>query len=386
MTKPIIGILTWREGARFEEPGYLRRLIQAAEKLGATAYVFAYQDVHLEKRIIRGFTPVAVGRWQTQTYPWPDVVIDRCRKGVDGYLQLRKQKELFTYANSSYTNKWNATQLFAREESLQRWIPKTVAYSPNQLAEMLNQFRIVYLKPGNGTGGRSILKIEQKKDGFHLLGRAKNLTKKSAHFRSKRALLNRLKDWVEREKIRNGPFMIQQGLDLSLMPQRVSDTRLLIQKDEHGNWQVTGLGARVGPIGSPTSNLQGGGKPLPFKKLMLSRFGPEKTELIYEECQELAMQVVQVIEQYFGSMLEFGLDIGIDVGGKIWLIEVNPKPGREIFKTLGHKQLYRKSIERPIQYAMHLAQTNKETVITSDNIMPVQNQIDASDCEGPTTP
>lgn len=374
MTKPVIGILTWRNGTRFEEPGYLKRLIRAGERLGAIVYLFSYQDVDLRQRKIRGFIPStsdAWQSWQSQRFPWPDVVIDRCRKGEDGYKQLRRQKDLFMYANGTYTNKWTATQLFSQEENLQRWIPQTVAYSPIQLAEMLKQYPIIYLKPGNGTGGRSILKIERTDEGFLLLGRARNLIKKSARFRSPVSLIRWINSWVEKEKIRNGNFMIQQGLDLSLFPQRVADTRLLIQKNEQGEWQVTGLGVRVGPKGSPTSNLHGGGKPLSFQKVMVERFGLEKAKMIYNECHELATQIVKTIEKYFGSMMEFGLDIGIDVKGNVWLIEVNPKPGREIFKELGNQKLYNQSIERPIQYAMHLVKTKKQSLIADEDILPV---------------
>lgn len=373
MSKPIIGILTWREGTRFEEPGYMRRLVQEGLELGAITYVFAYQDVDLKQRKIRGFFPSDQGRWHSRLFPWPDVVIDRCRKGVEGYKNLRRQKELFTYANSTYTNKWTATQLFSSEENLKRWIPKTMAYSPANLTIMMKEYPLLYIKPGNGTGGRSILKIERTAKGFHLLGRARNLVKKSAYFKSAATLISWLNRWVDQEKIRNGQFMIQQGLDLSLVPERVADTRLLIQKDEKGEWSITGLGVRVGPKGSPTSNLHGGGRPAPFTKVITDRFGKEKAESILAECHELAHEVVDTIESYFGSMMEFGLDIGIDVAGQVWLIEVNPKPGREIFKELGQFQLYKQSIQRPLQYALHLVQGKNNPVKNESPFLHVNN-------------
>lgn len=371
MSKPVIGILTWREGTRFEEPGYMRKLVEEGLGLGAITYVFAYQDVDLKQRRIRGFFPSDKGGWKSSIFPWPDVVIDRCRKGVEGYKNLRRQKELFTYANSTYTNKWTATQLFSREECLKKWIPKTLAYSPVNLNSMLKEYSLLYIKPGNGTGGRSILKIERTDKGFHLQGRARNLVKKSAYFKSPASLISWLNRWVDQEKIRNGHFMIQQGLDLSLVPERVADTRLLIQKDEKGEWSITGLGVRVGPKGSPTSNLHGGGRPVPFKKVITERFGKEKAQSILAECQELAYEVVKTIESYFGSMMEFGLDIGIDVNGQVWLIEVNPKPGREIFKELGQLQLYKQSIQRPLQYALHLVQGKNNAEKKETPFLPV---------------
>lgn len=361
MTKPIIGILTWRQGLRFEEPAYLRHLIQEGRKLCSTVFLFSHADVFLDKRKIRGFTPSAQGGWESRIYPWPDVVIDRCRKGEPGYLALRKQKDLFMYANGTYTNKWNATQLFSREEELNRWVPHTVEYSPNQLMKMLKEHPLLYIKPGNGTGGRGILKISKNKNGYRLLGRARNLVTRSAFFSSAPSLIAAVNRWVRKESIRNGNFMIQQGLDLALIPDRVADTRLLIQKDEQGEWNITGAGIRVGPKNSPTSNLHNGGKPVEFTEFMTTRFGEEKANTIKEECNLLAKTVVHIIEKHFGSMMEFGLDIGVDVDGRVWLIEVNPKPGRDIFKELGRPELYRKSVQRPLQYALHLISAKRET-------------------------
>lgn len=355
MKKPIIGILTWRQGRRFEEPNYLRELIKEGHKLGSIIYLFSHNDILVKNKKIKGFIPDSGQGWKSQVFPWPDVVIDRCRKGEPGYRTLRKQKSLFKYANNPFTNKWNATRLFGHEPTLNRWVPKTIEYTPKNLLDMLKQFPILYLKPGNGTGGRSIMRITQSKDGLHLLGRSRNLHVKSATFHSPTALATAVHSWASKEKIRNGNFMIQQGLDLELISKRVADIRLLIQKDENGEWGITGLGVRVGPKHSPTSNLHNGGKPVPFEKLIRERFGEEMSSTIQEECSELAFHVVKFIENHFGNMMEFGLDIGVDVNGKVWLIEVNPKPGREIFKELGLTELYRKSIQRPIQYALHLA-------------------------------
>lgn len=363
MRKPIIGILTWRQGTRFEEPSYLRGLIDEGRRLGAIIFLFSHEDILLNEKKIKGFIPDSVFGWKSAIFPWPDVVIDRCRKGLPGYRALRKQKDLFRYANSPYTNKWTATQLFSQEESLSKWIPKTVEYTTENLKDMLAQYPILYIKPGNGTGGRSIMRLTRSKDGIHLLGRSRNLSTKSATFHTYAGLVSAVQQWASKEKIRNGNFMIQQGLNLELIPHRVADVRLLIQKNQSGEWEITGAGVRVGPKHSPTSNLHNGGKPIPFKKLMLARFGKEKGKEIQEECQLLAFQVVEIIEEHFGNMMEFGLDIGVDVEGKVWLIEVNPKPGREIFKELGTPHLYRKSIQRPVQYAIHLAKNHTYTPI-----------------------
>ncbi|MGD8190820.1 YheC/YheD family protein [Brevibacillus ginsengisoli] len=353
MTKPIIGILTWRQDRRFQEPVYFRRLIQAGKELGATVFLFSHQDAKLGTRQVRGFVPKAGGGWESRLFPWPHVVIDRCRKRETGYLPFRK-KPLFTYANSTYTNKWNATQLFLQDETVRKWLPDTYAYQAETLRKMVTKHPIVYVKPGNGTGGRSILKVAKNEQGYTLLGRSRNLVKTSNRFQTTGALIAYVNQWVKREQIRNGNFMIQQGVNLELMPHRVVDTRLLIQKNSEGKWDITGMGVRIGGSNSSTSNLHGGGKAANFEQFMTERFGKEQTRLIQAECHELAYNVVHSIEKKFGRMMEFGLDIGIDVNGRVWLIEVNPKPGREIFREMGQMKLYQTSIRRPLEYALSL--------------------------------
>jgi hypothetical protein len=358
MQKRIIGILTWREGKRFEEPGYLRRLVQAGQKLGATVYLFSEQDVHVAERKIRGFVPAPDGGWVSRWFPWPDIVIDRYRKRVKEYLRLRHSK-LFRYANSTFAKKWRITQLLAADDRVKRWIPETVIYTPNKLRLMLQRHPLLYVKPGNGTGGRGILQVAAKGSEFQLLGRDKRLAKHSVRLKSAAAVERYVGRWVQFQRIRGGNFMIQQGLDLALVPNRVADVRLLIQKNDRGEWSVTGCGVRLGGSGSSTSNLHGGGRAVAFEPFMTERFGPDRAHEILRECHQLAWQTAATLEEHFGRMIEFGLDIGVDVNGRVWLIEVNPKPGREVFRQMGQMRTYAEAIRRPLQFALFLLETGQ---------------------------
>ncbi|MFY0546410.1 YheC/YheD family protein [Brevibacillus sp. H7] len=358
MSKPVIGILTWRMGKRFEEPGYLRRLVQAGQKLDAVVYLFSQQDVFVQQRKIRGFVPKVGGGWEVKWFPWPNIVIDRYRKRVKEYLRLRHRK-LFCYANSTFAKKWQITQLLGADERVKRWIPQTVAYSPTGLRQMLGHHPLLYIKPGNGTGGRSILKVAAQANGYQLQGRDRRMAKRNLHVKTAAAMESLVNSWVKENQIRDGNFMVQQGLHLSLVSDRVVDVRLLIQKDERGDWSVTGCGVRLGASGSSVSNLHGGGKAVAFETFMGKRFGSEKAGEILRECHELAHQTAVTLEERFGRMIEFGLDIGVDVEGRVWLIEVNPKPGREVFRQMGQLGTYAEAIRRPVLYALHLIRTGQ---------------------------
>jgi hypothetical protein len=350
MRRPVIGILTWREGKRFAEPAYFRRLIRAGRALGGTVFLFAPQDVSPSGRQVRGFVPD--GRsWKARVFPRPDVVIDRYRykptAAFRQYVTFRRTNG-FRYANSRLANKWKVHEVLRRDERMHRWLPEAMLYNHKHLRSMLARHRLLYLKPLNGTGGRGIVRLEKTAEGYRLLARNKDRAKVSALIRRIPALLR----WIDRWKTEK--MIIQQGLRLDLVPKRSVDMRLLIQKNGNGRWSITGAGMRVGGEKSATANLHGGGKAVPVETLLRSRFGEQRAQEIITDCEQLAYQTAETIEQHFGRMIELGLDIGIDVDGRAWLIEVNPKPGREIFRELGRPQVYREAIRKPIQYALYL--------------------------------
>lgn len=354
--KKRIGVLTYRGETGFLEPGYLRRLVEEGREMGAEVFLFSPQDVRLAERRINGYVPDGK-RWRRERFAWPDIVIDRYRyyplHKHRGYLPFRR-KNLFRYANNRFSNKYVVHQILIQNEELQQWLPETLAYDRKTLASMLDAHRLVYLKPTNGSGGRSILRVEKRGNSYLLHGRTKQQAKSCIRLATLSKVCERLERWMKHEKNGQEQFFLQQGLQLSLIPNRTVDARLLVQKDGYGKWCLTGMGVRVGPTHSSTSNLHGGGKALPALEFLVQRFGQEKAQLIVQECKELAMKTVTRIEEHFGKMMEFGFDLGIDVHGKVWIIEMNPKPGREIFKQLRQHKRYKVAVRRPLEYALYL--------------------------------
>ncbi|HZG17071.1 MAG TPA: YheC/YheD family protein [Candidatus Bathyarchaeia archaeon] len=355
MNKVKIGILTSRVGSRFSEPRYFRQLIQEGARLGCQVFLFSPKDVEVTSHTIYGYVPAETKGWVRRRATWPDVVIDRYRysptAAFQRYVDFRKRK-LFPYANNRLANKWKVHQVLIKDERMHPWLPDTLRFNKAALRSMLKKHSQLYVKPANGTGGRGILKIERTATGYHLLGRDQNRVKRSIRTNKLSTLLPKVERWVN-----HGYYIIQQGLALDLKPGRSVDMRLLLQKNQKGEWTITGHGIRVGGEKSATSNLHGGGKAVDSIRFLASRFNEDRAKEIVAECEQLGYQTAATIEGHFGRMLELGLDIGIDTDGRVWLIEVNPKPGREIFKELGQLALYRQAIRKPLQYAMHIAST-----------------------------
>lgn len=351
-----IGILVYRGDKGYGNPAFLRRLVEEGTSMGVEVFVFSPQDVDRIFHQIRGYEPYGAG-WKWRWREWPDIVIDYYR-----YYPLAKHRHylpvregsIFRFANNRFANKFRVHQILEQEPEVYQWLPETVPFSKKNLSDMIKKHPRLYLKPSNGTAGRSILRIERKGDRFLLCGRTKKQGQKNEILPNTASLTQRIKQWVEQEKRGDEHFFLQQGLDLGLLSDRTVDARLLIQKDGQGVWRTTGMGMRVGPAHSSTSNLHGGGTALPAGQFLSSRFGVDLAEIIIHQCQELALVTAEKLESHFGQMMEFGFDLGIDTEGRVWIIEINPKPGRDIFRKLGQLSRYRQAVRRPLEYALHL--------------------------------
>src|SRR5690606_34110498 len=136
------------------------------------------------------------------------------------------------------------------------YLPDTIKYSQKKdLQDMLKKYNIVYAKPINGTGGRGILRIVRHSSYIvKIEGRNHNrkiITPRVISISTLRAFM---KTW----NVTSTPYLVQQGIPLTLDNGRVHDYRILVQKDGNGQWSFTGGAGRIGAARSITANLHGG--------------------------------------------------------------------------------------------------------------------------------
>ncbi|HZG14356.1 MAG TPA: YheC/YheD family protein, partial [Candidatus Bathyarchaeia archaeon] len=75
---------------------------------------------------------------------------------------------------------------------------------------------------------------------------------------------------------------------------------------------------------------------------------------IEEEIDQVISLLPSFLEQYHGRLVELGIDIGIDTNGHVWIIEVNSKPGRTVFRQISDRMARIRSISQPVKYAHYL--------------------------------
>ena len=356
--KPAVGIMAlYLSRKRLEERAYFAKLVRAAERMGMQAFVFTPEDVR-GNQILAHLYNTKDRSWSRKLVPFPDVIYDRCRYQPNERFrklqQFRKQYPHLLYMNRPLANKWVIYQLLSKNRSLKPHLPETVMLnSTNTAMSLLSRYHRIYTKPINGTGGRGILCIERLGAGrFRVRGRDLRRRILKPRICTAKELKSILLKQVARKNC-----IAQQGIDIRLPNGRVHDFRVLIQKNGSGKWQFTGGAARVGARGSITSNLHGGGKAVAMDKLLEKRFSSSsKARDLQKQVEELSFQVVRELEQKFHDLCEIALDLAIDHQGRIWMLELNPKPSREVFARIGKSSTYQTAIMRPLEYARWLYQ------------------------------
>jgi len=354
-----LGVLTLylKNKKTFEEREFFRLLTGAGKSLGVEVYVFTPQNVDERARKIHAHRYDLVRkRWRREWIAYPDLFYDRSRYHVRKRFipasAFRKRHPELIFISSQLTNKWKLYAALSQNPAIRGFLPETALYlSFRDLAGHLRRHPIVYLKPVTGTGGRGILRIRRLSAGVYAVsGRRRDrsvIPERKTGERGLRALVEAFKP--------KGKYLIQQGIDLRLNNGSVHDYRLLIQKNGEGRWEVTGCVGRLGPSGSVTSNLHGGGKAVPMKKLLGLWFRDEtRAAKAAEDAEAFAHRLAEALEQTYGPLCELALDLAVDRSGHIWLLEVNTKPAREVFRRIGDKSAYLKAIRRPLEYARWL--------------------------------
>ncbi|BBI32422.1 YheC/YheD family endospore coat-associated protein [Cohnella abietis] len=366
MAQPVLGILTLylNDSKVLEERPVYEKMISAGRRIGISVFVFTPEDVEESSGKIHAMVYNSEEkRWGRRWVRFPNVIYDRCRiqrsQRFQRLLAFRKRYSHLLFLNRPLRNKWTIYRTLSKVALFRPHLPITRLYqSADDVLALLKKFNTVYLKPINGTGGRGILRIDRGKDGALLLqGRNHSRSIVQPRRIARSNLASALGSW----DMHGDKYIVQQGLNIRLPSGRIHDYRMLVQKNSSGEWEVTGCAGRVGPIRSITSNLHGGGEAASMNSLMRQWIRSDATlSQIRENAEKFGLSIARHLEASYDALCELALDLAIDRSGHVWLIEVNPKPSREVFKKAGEHEVYRRAIVRPIEYALWAYRQNKD--------------------------
>lgn len=371
-------------GPILPEPSFCRALTKAGKPLGIDVYVFAAEGFQPKSEQLFGYR-FDQNRWVRQEVPLPDVIYDRCfftranqRISCRSMLAAIKFRKPYLMLNGTLPAKQGVYEALKEDILLAKHLPVTLPFqSANQVILQADRyFNGIILKPSAGMQGRGIVHVKRcpLEQTTKVKGRSRQNRPFSITFTDNHAA----EQWINRF-IHRAAYLIQPYLELSGEDGKPFDVRALMQKEHTGRWSLTGIASRTGQAGSLTSNLHGGGDASPAAQLITAKFGTQRAERLLEQIHTISKQTVERLESKFGRFAELGLDYGIDLDGKLWLIEANSKPGRSSFRIISDLEAERLSIERPLLYARLLSKRLFPYFVANESINGRQRYLSFDD-------
>jgi len=218
-------------------------------------------------------------------------------------------------AGRMLASKWLKTTALLTDGYVARHIPPTRIYSRGNMKTMLDRFGMVVLKPVRGAGGNGVVKVSRSGRGYRV--HAKTSVR---HFNTFAALCGH----IGRLKGRRA-YLIQKGIRLATIAGRPVDYRVKYVKTESG-WRIRAMVGRVARKGLFVTNLCRGGMQVSASQGIARSLSPSLIAAKKSHMRNLTRVSTSLLERRFPGIGQLGYDYGIDVGGRIWMLEVNTRP------------------------------------------------------------
>lgn len=349
-----MGIMAMVKGnqPRFSEKGYYQKLTEIGRRHGIRVFVFSPRQADFARRQVVGFE-YRKGSWRRKLFPFPTVVYDRCfinasYRHYKPFIDRLQKDPHITFMGLGLSGKWQVHQILSQSPQLAPYLPETLPYSLQSFLALLKRDGTAILKPVSGTHGIGVIRIDTCKTGYAITGR----DHRNRPFMKRLKSLAAVQRFVRRFTL-GRTFLLQSYLSLHTPAKDPFDVRVLVQKDGAGNWVTTGKAVRIGQS-NITSNLHGGGTAMPLDTFLTRYFTDEKRTAIEQQIEEIIRILPPFLEQHHGRLTELGIDIGIDTTGKVWIIEVNSRPGRSVFRLTSNRDAHIRSVTLPVEYAQYL--------------------------------
>jgi D-alanine-D-alanine ligase-like ATP-grasp enzyme len=215
------------------------------------------------------------------------------------------------------------------------------------VSDLLEKYKLVYIKPYYGFKGQSVYRVELTDNGDTHIS-LHNLTPRYI-CRNNEGIQEKLDELFGQKK-----YMVQQGIRLSQLDNQYFDIRVLVQKGILGEWIVSTVTCRVAY--EQYFNTSMCEAVYDAAEVLPRLFTPEKMNEIYRSLYEVSIKAAQKAETQMGSLGELSVDFVLDEQSKLWIIELNGKPQKNIYKDIKFFKYKRMIYSRPMEYAYYLTQ------------------------------
>ncbi|MBN1550744.1 YheC/YheD family protein [bacterium] len=353
-----------------QQTSFISGCLKEAKDLGCKPAIF--NPISIMERPDPPFTGyyLASGKWCAGQFECPQIIYDRHYSTVGGFEKSIEQVKdyLAEDLKSIFINPLEFSRLATCKTTCSGKIIQYGFRTPGVLAERLISSKIlneclekvssIVVKPIYGRMGKGILRVRRAVHGYQVEDGIQKVSVSSAD--EVYGIISMHAKILEME---TDYFFVQENIDIYQNKRRWFDVRCLVQRTNFAKPHVVGTAVRVSATGGNVPNIDKGGLAMDPIEWFGNLKKEERPDQILKSIEATALGIYQAFENEFGFIGEAGIDILADLTGKLWIIEVNVKPGRLVFQRLGSgfgltetvKQQYRdkrkEAIRNPMIYA-----------------------------------
>ncbi|MGO4275504.1 YheC/YheD family protein, partial [Paenibacillus sp. TAF58] len=191
------------------------------------------------------------------------------------------------------TSKIGKTKAIESKPKLRQFVPITKRMNQETLREMLNQYKMVYIKPNVGMFGNGVIRVEQGDEEVE-----KPYSYQSGvRLRQFKTFDEMYASINKRTKKRN--YLVQKGIHLLKYKGNRFDLRVMVQQTPLHKWETTGVIGRVAHPKKVVTNFHNGGTLKPVETLLQKYLPAGKRKIYVKKLHVLGLQVAKAINNRY---------------------------------------------------------------------------------------
>lgn len=352
-----VGVLVSTETGRTFRRGHplpvYEHFVRCAAERGGQLVFFTYRGVHAHRNRVLGYVyNPQRERFVPVRSALPRVIYDRCfgfRGRTEAYSLRRRVRGLrVTVINRAVKlTKWSVYNAVQSDPELRSVVPFYAPLSRRTFLRAAKKYPVLYLKPNGLSKGYGVCRVSHR-GGRWLYEYTRGMVPRRHMFRRAADMLRFM---VRRFPY---PYVMQEGIDLALYHGNPYDFRALVQKNGAGDWQLTGLVARIAPERGVITSPRSGGRVASPERVLSHSFGAEGGQAVFRTLNDVCLCLARRLEGVYGLCVEIGLDVGVTRKGHIRLIEANGRPLKVSLDRLGDPVVNARIHRYPIHFASAL--------------------------------
>jgi glutathione synthase/RimK-type ligase-like ATP-grasp enzyme len=335
-----VGMLHYRLDPRKVFKTYAYASVAKAE--GVDFFYFTPGRVNLEEKTIKAWV-LENGEWFEKMVPFPDVIYNAGAPTTDKQYEIHeKLSQQIPFTSHPIGDKLTVYRLVRKHKEFSQYLLPTEKITSFRIVEkMLERFQTVVLKPVSSHKGLGVVFIKQDQINFIIIIREGDSKK-----------LGNTEELIEyvRSLTQEREYLVQPFIQCKTKYGLAFDFRLHVQKNGQGKWVITMIYPRIACSGKLVTNLNCNGYTGILECFLAEEFGDYDYN-IKRYLEQFALQFAEHLDKIYDQSLdELGIDVGLDSNHKIWIYEVNWRPGLPVTFNL-ELDVARNTI----QYAVYLA-------------------------------